>query len=387
MRRLNYDFTSLENIFYEGIQHHKLNNRNCFAIKKELNSFFKDSICDQVYYTENNDKMFFGMKVFAKLNSDQIEEYLMGTDDVRLTNYIIEIDSHLFNPILSIDSREFVALLLHEIGHVINDTTPIRNARTYLDEYLAKNKETLTITASHQYREILSFALTDFIAKQGSAFYSGNVDEILADDFVRAYGYSDNLDSALHKIMKNFRNLYSGNSNIDKFAVFLWTLQIYKHLGTRRIAAIKTLKRAKALTGSRIEKSKIDAIIQNINRIDNSSLITEANIAQKIKARMKKMKYNTMKTLEDDYYELNMRIRNVEEEEDALYLMRQLNTRLSLIEDYINSEDMTPEEVKRWTNSMDKFKRLRDELSNTMVYKAKSYGIFVNYPDIKEDNY
>ena len=52
MRRLNYDFTSLENIFYEGIQHHKLNNRNCFAIKKELNSFFKDSICDQVYYTE-----------------------------------------------------------------------------------------------------------------------------------------------------------------------------------------------------------------------------------------------------------------------------------------------------------------------------------------------
>ena len=386
MRRLNYNFTSLENIFYDAIQNHKLNNRACYAIKKELNNFFKDSTCEQVYYTENNDKMFFGMKVFARINGDQIEDYLMGTDDVRLASYVVEIDSHLLNPILGIDSREMVALLLHEIGHVVNDTTPVRNARTYLDEYLAKNKETLTISRSYQYREILAFALSDFISKQGSAFYTGNVDEVLADDFVRAYGYSDSLDSALQKIMKNFRNLYSGNSNIDKFAVFLWTLQIYKHLGTRRIAAIRTLSRSKALTGSRIEKSKIDAVIQNINRIDNS-MLTEATIAQKIKARMKKMKYNTMKTLEDDYYELNMRIRNVEEEDDALYIMRQINTRLSLIEDYVNSEDMTPDEVKRWTTTMDKFKRLRDELSNTMVYKAKNYGIFVNYPDIKEDRY
>lgn len=384
MRRLKYDFTSLEDIFRSALMGGKFTTKHTNDLKKELNKFFNESHCEQVYYTENNDKMFFGMKVFARINPDLIEQYLMGDEDMIISSYVIEIDSHLMSPVLAMTPRELTSLVLHEVGHVVNDSAPIANARKYLDEYLATNKETLPIGDSYHYKEILAFALTDFVSKQHSLFYTNDVDEILADDFVRAYGYGPDLESAMSRILANYKNLYTGNPNVDKFSVFMWTLNTYKHLGKRRIGAIRTLNRCKALTGSRIEKAEIDNVIRRINKIDDSSLIQEA-VNSKIKQRMRKMKYDTMRTLEDDFYELNMRIRNVEDEEDAVYLMRQINTRINLIQDYIDSEDMTPAEVKRWTETLDKFKRIREELANSMVYRNKSYGIFVAYPQIRDN--
>ena len=392
MRRTKYDLTSLEDIYYDILEHGKFSNRDANNIRKELNMFFKDSRCEQVYYTDNTDKMFFGMKVFARMDPNMVEEYLMGEDDVRIYSYVLELDSHLFDPTLGLNCKELVALTLHEVVHVVNDSTPVYNMRAYIDEYLAANKETLRMSDSIQYREILTFAMKDFISKQRSIFYTHDVDEVLADDFVRSYGYGDALESAMNTIIRNFKGLYTGNSKVDKFSVFMWTLGIYKHLGTRRIAAIRTLNRAKALTGSRLEKAEIENVIRKINRIDDSMLMSESSskdpkVIYSIKRRMAKMRANTMRSLEDDYYELNMRIRNVEDEEDALYLMRQINTRIGLIDDYINSEDLSTQDVKRWTDTMDKFKRLRDELSSSLIYKNKSYGLYVAYPDIKENNY
>lgn len=390
MRKLRYDFGSLEDAFDDALDQNKMSNKHIVTIKRELNHFFNDCNCEQVYYTENTDKMFFGIKVYAKIDSDKIYDYLMGTDDIRLSDYSLEYDSHLFSPVLGLTERELVALTLHEVGHVVNDATPVNDARNYLDEYLAKNHKTLKMSDSYHYREILAYALKDFISKEGSAFYSSSVDEILADDFVRTYGYGPDLESAMEKILTKQHTLYSGTS-VDKFSVFMWTMQIYQHLGTRRIGAIRTLNRAKALAGSRLEKAEIENTIRRINRVDDMALLGEAGpvdgINKKIKARMKKMRYDTMRSLEDDFYEFNMRIRNVEDEDDALYLMRQINTRISLIEDYTNSEDLNPTEAKRWNDTLDKFRRIRDELANSMIYKNKSYGLFVAYPEIKENNY
>lgn len=389
MRKISYDFSTLENIFDGALARGDLKASDLSVIKRELNKFFKDSQCMQVYYTENTDKMFFGIIVNASIDADNIYEYLMGTKDIRISRYNLEYDSHLFNPTLGMTAREIMALTLHEIGHVVNDMTPIQHARQYLDEYLAKTGESVPMSQSYNYRDILAYALKDFIAKDRSAFYTRDTDEILADDFARSYGYGPALESAMGKIIAKNSKLYTG-TDVDKFAVFTWTLGIYRHLGTRRIPAIRAINKAKALTGSRIEKMEMDNVLRRIVRIDDHVLIegtSDGGLINKIKSRMRKMRYDTMRSLEDDFYELNMRIRNVEDEDDALYLMRQLNTRISLIEDYVNSEDLSPTEAKRWNESLEKFKRIRDDLSSTLVYKGKSYGLFIPYPDIKPDNY
>ena len=389
MRKMNYDFTDLINLFDNALGRASLNTNDLFRIRKELNKFFKDSNCKAVFYTDNTDKMFFGIIVNASIDSTKIYDYLMGTEDIRISTYNLEYDSHLFNPTLGMTGREILALTLHEIGHVVNDMTPIQNARAYLDEYLAKTGDSVPMSDSYNYREILAYALKDFIAKDRSAFYTRDTDEILADDFVRMYGFGRDLESAMGKIISKNAKLYTG-TDVDKFAVFTWTLGIYRHLGTRRIPAIRTINKAKALTGSRIEKMEMENLVKKITRIDDHVLIegtSDNGLVSKIKARMRKMRYDTMRSLEDDFYELNMRIRNIEDEDDALYLMRQVNTRISLIDDYVNSEDLSSTEAKRWNESLEKFRRIREDLANSLVYKGKSYGLYVPYPDIQPDRY
>ena len=80
----------------------------------------------------------------------------MGTKDIRISRYNLEYDSHLFNPTLGMTAREIMALTLHEIGHVVNDITPIQHARQYLDEYLAKTGESVPMSQSYNYRDSLS---------------------------------------------------------------------------------------------------------------------------------------------------------------------------------------------------------------------------------------
>lgn len=389
MRKSHYDFTSINNVFSEALSDDKMSASHQRTLVRELNRFFSDSKCMNVYYTENISKPFFGMIVCPSIDDEDIYTYLMGTDEsLRLTKYSVEIDSHLFNPVLGLTGKEITAILLHEIGHVVNDATPIINARRYLDEYLAKNNETLKMTDSYHYREILAYALKDFVSKDRSIFYTSNVDEVLADDFVRTYGYGAYLESGMNKILKSNSKLYQGEMN-DKFTSFIWSIQLYKHMQYRRIPALRMLNKAKALTGSRIEKAEMENLIRRINRIDDDVLMegSLSNIQNKIKNRMRKMRIDNMRALEDDYYEINMRIRNVEDEDDALYLMRQLNTRISLVTDFIESEDLSSSERKRWQDCLDRFTRLRTDLSNTMVYKSKDYGIFVAYPDIQQDRY
>lgn len=388
MRKLSYDFSSLNNVFAEGLEKGGLTQSQLRTIKRELNNFFRDSVCIDVYYTDNTSKPFFGMIVCPRINGDGIYDYLMGDDSIRFTEYTIEIDSHLFNPMLGLRSREITALLLHEVGHVVNDSTPIMDARKYLDEYLAKNNETIKMSDSIHYREILAYALKDFVSKDRSVFYTNDVDEILADDFARSYGFGAALEAAMQKILSSNMKLYQGQTD-DKFSTFTWSLRLYRHMQYRRIPALRMLGKAKALTGSRIEKAEIENVIRRINRIDDTALMEAVTdkLTNKIKNRMKKIRIDTLRSLDDDYYEINMRIRNVEDEDDALYLMRQLNTRISLITDFIESEDLDIADRKKWQTSLDRFTRLREELSNKMVYKNKSYGVFVAYPDIQDNRY
>ena len=388
VRKLSYDFSSIDNVFAEGLAKGSLTSSQLRTIQRELNLFFKDSRCIDVYYTDNTSKPFFGMIVCPRIYADRIYDYLMGDDSVRFNEYTIEIDSHLFNPLLKLRSREITAILLHEVGHVVNDATPIMDARKYLDEYLAKNNESMKMTDSAHYKEILAYALKDFVSKDRSIFYTNNVDEILADDFVRSYNYGAALEAAMQKILSGNAKLYQGQID-DKFTTFMWSLQLYKNIQYRRIPALRMLNKAKALTGSRIEKAELENVIRRINRMDDNTFneAKDFSLISKIKNRMKKMRIDTMKSLDDDYYEINMRIRNVEDEDDALYLMRQLNTRVSLISDFIESEDMSSSDRKKWQDSLDRFNRLRQELSDTVVYKNKSYGIFVSYPDIQDNRY
>ena len=135
---------------------------------------------------------------------------------------------------------------------------------------------------------------------------------------------------------------------------------------------------------------KEDVIINKkeaIKALNKVNIFSEGFISDAYKERIGKMKYNTMKQFEDDFYELNLRARNLEEEDDALYVMRQINTRISIIDEYITGEKLDSGDRNRWLKIISKYKELREKISNNHIYKNKSLGIFVQYPDIIENRY
>lgn len=386
---IDYDFSVFLDIFKRMKDKCGATPSDLNTLKNELNRFFKDSTCKEVMYTNNTDKMFFGMKTLAMIDADDIYDYLVDDEPKRITKYIIEIDSHLFNPVLNLSEKELMAILLHEVGHLVADASPIENARNALNAYLAENRDHIRISKSIHYKEILAYGLKDYLAKDQSMFYTSDESEIFADEFAKNYGFADDLTSAYDKITSNNMKLYE-NSEVSKFIAFSWTLGLYKDLKVRRIGAIKVLARAKQLTGSRIEKMEMDNVIRRIKRIDDDDIITESAenpsaLKLKIKEKMRKARINNLRTIENTLYELSMQVRNVEDEDDALYLMRQINNSIAIIDEYRNSTDCDTYELDKWNAVLDKYTKLRDKLSSTVVYRNKNYGIFIQYPDIVEN--
>ena len=91
------------------------------------------------------------------------------------------------------------------------------------------------------------------------------------------------------------------------------------------------------------------------------------------------MKKNGLRSIEEDLFEYNMRLRNVETQDDAILLMRQINSRMSILEEYLDNEELDEKDRKRWEDCYKKYLELRDSLSKKTVYNRKMYGLFVDY--------
>lgn len=376
--KINYNFSELENVMFNFKEDQSASRLR--QIRIELNKFFKDSTCKEVIYTKNTDKLFFGMCVMPYISGDEAVDIIIGSGKKRITGYYLEIDSKLLE--IGLSAKELVAVLLHEVGHIVNDSTPIEETRNLLNVYLDKTNDHLVITDSVHYRELLAYALKDSMRKMYSMFFKED-EEIIADQFVVIYGYGPELESAYKKVVKRAGKINKDVSN--KVIVLQWTLRIYKDLKIRRIGALHTLNKARKLTASNLENRELAVITRSINQIDDDALISEAagTMVRKVSKIYKDFKYKGMRNLEDDLYEYNLRVKNVDDQEEALMILRQLNLRLAMIDDYTSSEHLSETEMDRWSNLSNKYRLVREELSKKTTYDEKYYGLFVQTPVIK----
>lgn len=370
-------FEDMENILIEikaNPSPRALNN-----LKKELNSFFSGSKCRELIYTRNTDKLFFGMAVIPYFRPEVANRIISSEDPVQVEEYYLELDSKLFSPFLGLNRKELLAILLHEVGHMVNDSSPVDTLRKNLDKYLAVTNNSIKLTDNVHYQEILLFGIKDALRKITSVFSKPD-DETIADSFVVMCGYGKYLESALDKITSNSYRL---NRDVDnKFIVLSWVLRLYADVKLRRIVAIKNLQKAQLLTGSKFEKREMNNIIRELRKIDDDSLL-EAGGVSKFFANFTK---KNIRQYEDDYYDYNLRVKNVNHEDDALSIMHSINVRINIIEDYLESgEDLSSAEVKRLTELVAKFRKLRDILANKNVYGSDYSRLYITYPDIVDN--
>lgn len=346
-------------------------------LQNALNRFFTDAKCYEVLYTNNTDKLFFGMCIMPKLDNKDIEELILSDDPFRIVGYYIEIDSRILDPLLGLTVRELTACVLHEVGHIVNTATPIDEVRKELDIYLADTNQTIDINKSLANRELILFGIKDSVRKIASMFENPNKEEIIADQFAIECGYGDDLVSALKKIIKHAPHL--NNDVPNKFIVFSWALRIYQNIGERRMVATKTLNKTEKITGSTLVKREIKNVSAHINKLES---FTESDDRTKMSAKYR-FKYDILRKYEDDYYECALRLKSANLEDDALRLLRDINTRMSVIEEFINGSELSSTDRTRFSKLYDKYMDLRDALAKKDIKKERLLGLWVEYPEFQ----
>ena len=126
IHQINYDFSDIEYACANIIDSD--GRKGLLELKKSLNRFFKDSNCKEIIFTRS-DKLFFGMCVYPHVDKELVTAILQDDKPVRFNQYTIEIDSKVLHPSLMITPREMTAMLMHEIGHIVNDPSPVDEVR------------------------------------------------------------------------------------------------------------------------------------------------------------------------------------------------------------------------------------------------------------------
>ena len=380
MKRINYNFTGLESAMSEI----KLRQTPDVlrSIKNELNKFFKDSVCKDVIYTKNTDKLFFGMCVIPVIDSEKVTTILLSDEKVRIKTYYVEIDSKLID--LQLSKKELTACILHEVGHMVNDATPGDELRKNLDVYNAQTDGVMDVGNIGRNSRFIEYGIKDALIKITTVFNKKD-EEVLADEFVVMCGYGPELESALTKITKSFPTINNNVSN--KFIVLLWSIRMTKEMRYNRIRAIETLDATEKMSGSKLIQNEIKKTKNFLKTANLRNLVREEvmleGIGQKLSAMRHTMKMKGMRQLEDDLYEYALRVKNVDEQAEALAILRELNSKMAIIEDFIYNEKLSDSERKRWFALLDKYIKVRDELSKKSTYDEKYYGLFVKTPVIK----
>lgn len=346
-------------------------------LKNAINTLFRTDGCKQVIYTQNTDKMFFGVCLMPVIPAKNIIGIIQNDDKYIVQEYYLELDSKLFDALLGLVPEEICAIIIREISHMITDATPMEKVKNDIDNYLLKQGETIKLTDSIHYIEILSYGIRDALRKVTSIFEVEEIDII--DQFDKDCGLEDLLNSAMSKISSNS---YNYNKDIDNKIIFLsWVLRLYKDVLHNRIAAMASLSRGIQMTGSQLEKKEMSNIIRRLERIDDDVLLTEGvldDILGYFRTNAKRMRANGIRDYEDDYYEIEFQVNNMETPDDATLLLHKINSRMAVIDDYLTSEELDRSTYTHWAELRSKYNELRGRIAKNKMYANKT-RLYVNY--------
>lgn len=349
---------------------------NLKLLENELNKFISESKCMGVIYTKNNDKLFFGAKIDLVLSDSDIKKIMLDDCIVKINKYYLELDSKLFED-LNLSGKELTAIILHEVGHCVISGTNINELRKVLDYYYMKNDTNVERATVEAYADVLKYGIADAILKLNSIFYKSDPEEIAADTFVHACGYSPYLISAFNKILSNGSNI---NKGTPKLAVLEWSLMLYKNIHMRRIPALKLLDRVSSLTGSEIERRNAKNLINFLHHVDSINIEEGTFLESNKESMFSKLKRNGLKSIENDLYEFQVRVRNAETESDTFYTLKQINSRIAVLDDYLYElGDNDEREYEKWYKVLCKYRALREDLAKNKVYNHKQYGLYFDY--------
>ena len=361
-------------------------------LQEELNKAIPDFRCDKIIYTDNFDKNFFGIFVYPNIHPSTLICKLMAGlssdsncsfEPFKVDSYTLEIDGKLLRD-FNLSYYQIAAIIIQEICSM-NSTDPYCRLRNTIDNYICMNNSHIDIKSIKKWGEIFSMAMKITLHNITSLFTRfdflpfDNMSDIVKNDF-----YNSFMDA--WNILKSAGKIESINTNT---IILSWFFQNYRDFDNSRDVeflfryAMRTESSTIIKELTKVSLLSITNFFVNGEERYYNDIITESS---KKRGLIYQMKRNGLKSIEEDLFEYNMRLRNVETQDDAILLMRQINSRMSILEEYLEEEDMDEKDRERWESCYRKYLELREALSKKTVYNKKMYGLFVDYNALQQMN-
>lgn len=354
-------------------------------IKEELNKLFRnrnndgrDAVpsCESVIITKNTDKQFFGLNVYPIYDTEMSKIVLDPDKDFIVNKYYLEIDSKIFN-VLS--NYEIALCILYDITALCTDNIPMKKVRDLVNMYLVNKREVIKPSEYAAYKDIFNFGIRDAMQKVTSMFNIGDA-AIDANQFINDISSNNNLGINFNKILFEIRTKLKNNGMISfneyetPIVVLSYILNIYNNMKTNKRTARKELINILPSISSQLRKREIENLIKRLDMIDDN-MINEGFLGNALNS----FKVSGLKGYENDYYELKFEANNVEDDDQALLLIARINSRMSVIADYLSTEEDIPTNQRvRWTKLLNDYNALRNQLASEKLRRNKT-RLYVNY--------
>lgn len=352
-------------------------------IKDCLNKIFPDSKCVDVMYTVNTDKMFFGIVTLPILSPNEILNIMTSDEDSKIATYKVELDSKLFCDTIDLSVDEITALIVHEVARLVNDYYPINNARYLIDKTVLDYGITLKMSEYVPYIEIIGYGIKEAARRSVSIFENNYLVPYYLDE---TYELTDSLRRAITKL-ENKGNLW--DTEVDNKSIIVkWVVRLYTDILKYRIMSLHTLEKGIELTGSVLVVNEMKNMVKKLHRIDDYSLMQEAssiinffNDSKKANlSALDRFKANGIKNYYDDFYEIQFEVNNMDNDRGtAVALLHKINSRMSVIDDYISTEpELNLQTKKRLADLYYKYDELRGNIASQKLKSPQTLLINID---------
>lgn len=384
------------------------NLKDCFGCDFEVNvvGHFSNS-------SNFNETNLFVMSVFPEVTTmDKIIDACMSdknTDAIKKLwqenkKWNIEIDERIFHD-FKFTEREYTAILLHEVGHIVCSTSlPNRISLILRYELIKSKSSTKMMLKDKVFSRILSLPILDACISDGKRDRNSIKEEIKADAFAKKMGYSKELESVLTKLINS--PLYPKGSTINdkmqKLAKF--SISNLEDLQARKdVLAKKSLLSFREACISPYINSVLDEYIESVYN-DNPDSIKFSVEGSKVKYMMERAD----KDIEEGYYKeffifgkkelkridpaeldyILVRTNEIKNENDKMMLLSYLHSKMDIV-DYYTQILKNPSLSKKYRvpYTLEQLAQLHNEMlkmrMNIINFKIpeRNRGVLVSWPD------
>lgn len=409
--------------YFGNIQLNKNVSTNIRGIERIINRVFDLNVSIQI--VDNNSGKFFGMTV----TPERMDRILMAILEEKSTkdklyevwreekNWVIEIDDLLlYDRNLNASPAEIVAVLLHEIGHVVYSNEAVSRANRVIKMTLleagAKYRNALS---NEKFRPLLQLPLYESCSTKRFRIPTDvNKEEYIADRFVLSYGYGHHLTTFINKLIKT-----RGNSLIDRTSESMdkdveilvkWTVENIASLQFRKDRLKHAMKLEEQRNPSKVVKQAVNNIrtsifgkseerelineimkeqymIQTLDRLleKNSTIASNPNIKNPgmLTKLFNSRRLKKIETKELDIIEVE--IDRIEFHDDKIYVLELIHDLDDKIVSYLELIDLghgdrIPQSKETLLSLKDRVKDMRARTIQTKIADP-NYGLFIKYPN------